>query len=392
MTTASVDVAAPAVTGRLSGARIAILTTRFFDARSISINYYIAGMVAAMADHHIQSRPRILSLDALDERTRPIRDVFMDHGFPPTAAEADSLTVLDSAAIADALDEADLIVTTFYDWGDHVAAARRRRDVPVVYWVPSILLHEYVVGGRYRWSDSGASARRQRALIRSADLLIFNSQMDRELASRYFPGVAAKSCAIHPVPAYRLPCANDAAQRTITYAGRWDPRKGIDALVDCVFQLYAADRTIRLRVLTDAPTVSGAAAMLPNVTARKLELLTGAGAVELVPWMGRRSAYLEELCRSGVLLAPSLYDPFNIVAFDAVTLGVPSIISTFCGVTEVLRESATVRFLNPLDVDDWYATAQELLRGTRGAGNPVAANRRSAEETHRTLEAWAGLM
>ncbi|HYC89807.1 MAG TPA: glycosyltransferase family 4 protein [Thermoanaerobaculia bacterium] len=392
MTTASFDVAPASAAGRLAGARLAILTTRFFDPQSISINYYIAMLLAAMADRGIRSRPRILSLDGLGERTRPVTDILLDHGFSTVTAEAQPVTLFDTESIAGALDDSDLIVTTFYDWGDHVAAARKRRAVPVVYWVPSLLHHEYVIGGRYRWSDSGAAARRQRELIRSADLLVFNSHMDRELATRYFPGIEARSCVIHPVPAYRPPYAGSSRQRTITYAGRWDPRKGIDTLIDCVFELYAADHSIRLRVLTDAPTPSGTAAMLPAVTARKLELLTRAGAVEAIPWMSRRGAYLEELSRSGVLLVPSLYDPFNIVAFDAVTLGVPSIISTFCGATEILRESATVRFLNPLDVDDWCATTKELLRADRGPASPAAANQRSEHEAQRTLEAWAGLM
>lgn len=65
-------------------------------------------------------------------------------------------------------------------------------------------------------------------------------------------------------------------------------------------------------------------------------------------------------CR--VLLLPSLWDPWGVVANEACAAGVPVIASPFAGVSGELVRDGITGFVRALDVDAWAEAAARLLR------------------------------
>jgi glycosyltransferase involved in cell wall biosynthesis len=65
-------------------------------------------------------------------------------------------------------------------------------------------------------------------------------------------------------------------------------------------------------------------------------------------------------CR--VLLLPSVWDPWGVVANEACAAGIPVIASPFAGASGELVRDAISGFVRPLDVDAWAEAAAQLLQ------------------------------
>jgi glycosyltransferase involved in cell wall biosynthesis len=65
-------------------------------------------------------------------------------------------------------------------------------------------------------------------------------------------------------------------------------------------------------------------------------------------------------CR--ILLLPSFWDPWGVVANEACAAGVPVIASPFAGASGELVRDGVTGFVRALDVDAWAEAAARLLR------------------------------
>ena len=97
----------------------------------------------------------------------------------------------------------------------------------------------------------------------------------------------------------------------------------------------------------------------------KFKSLLDRGAISLTGWKRDRVEYISFICEQcDTLVVPSLYDPFNIITYDAIQMGVPVVLSRFCGVNELLPEDCGrgVR-TNPYDAYDLFKSIEEMFLG-----------------------------
>ncbi|MER6975693.1 glycosyltransferase family 4 protein [Streptomyces carpinensis] len=95
--------------------------------------------------------------------------------------------------------------------------------------------------------------------------------------------------------------------------------------------------------------------------------------------------------RTGVLLAPSIYESYGMAAVEALASGIPVIAHPTPGLQEALGDAAT--FLERADVPAWAAAIKELSAdGDRRAAATAAAFARSAflaDQARQELKLWA---
>jgi UDP-glucose:(heptosyl)LPS alpha-1,3-glucosyltransferase len=65
------------------------------------------------------------------------------------------------------------------------------------------------------------------------------------------------------------------------------------------------------------------------------------GQDDVKPWYGAADCFV----------LATLYDPFPNAALEALASGLPAIVSRQCGAAELVKEGATGRVVDPLDVD-----------------------------------------
>jgi glycosyltransferase involved in cell wall biosynthesis len=173
------------------------------------------------------------------------------------------------------------------------------------------------------------------------------------------------------------------APRVVTLVGRVEPRKGGDVLVRAAARL--GDVTVRL-VGADAPGADGRSFL------DALRALATSVGVALDVTGPRPPADLPALLASSrVVAVPSRYEPFSMVALEALAASRPAVLSDACGAAEVLDvptfpagdDAALAEALRPLLEDPAHATAL----GDAGRAR-VETHHSVAAAARAKLDAW----
>ncbi len=121
-------------------------------------------------------------------------------------------------------------------------------------------------------------------------------------------------------------------RRNVLFVGRFDRQKGFDIFLDVMSRL--ADRADGTAVGSYIVSSEAPPTMPPNVT--------------VLGWRSREG--LEELYRSAdLLLVPSRWEGFGLVAVEAMRAGLPVFASRVGGLQEVVRDGVTGRLFNLSD-------------------------------------------
>lgn len=140
------------------------------------------------------------------------------------------------------------------------------------------------------------------------------------------------------------------------------PRKGLDPLI-LALALGPVDERLVVAARGD-----------DRLLRRLAEEAGVADRVVVVGFVHPRSV----LAASDVLAAPSLYEPFSLVAFEAAASGVPVVISACAGAAPLLGEGAFV-VDDPTDPAALRSALDAVRADPALAGRAVAAGRRAAE-------------
>ncbi|MGH2537004.1 MAG: glycosyltransferase family 4 protein [Candidatus Promineifilaceae bacterium] len=251
---------------------------------------------------------------------------------------------------------------------------KRRLRRPLVYTAHSLLPLELAgAGGRLRRFWAAVQAH----LFRECDFVIFLNEGERRAALAALPGLARRSAVIRHAVAPALSRPEGRRPELILFAGRFSADKGLALLAE-----------LAARVLKERPCdfllVGGhgdpAGQRAANCLARR-----HAEHCRILPWLPHET--LQALLgRAALVLIPSRYEPFGLVALEAMRAGTPVLAAAAGGLSETLGPGSGGRLVSAPEPGLWAAETLALLaapaeRAALGRQGPayVAANFNQAE-------------
>jgi 1,4-alpha-glucan branching enzyme len=225
---------------------------------------------------------------------------------------------------------------------------RRRYRLPVTYTAHSLLSSELDAG-----PESGVWIRLQREVLRSSDRVVFLSRSERLAALRTMPEIAARSVVIGNA----LPPPPPVRRRTrrsgpIVFAGRFTANKGIELLSRLIPRIVGKGSANA--VLAGGHGDSGAMPLIQN-------LRSALGDRCRMPGWLPRSSLRALLEGAALVLVPSLYEPFGLVALEAMRLGAPVLASRIGGLAEIVTPESGGCLAGARDLEEWTDQASEIL-------------------------------
>lgn len=280
-------------------------------------------------------------------------------------------------------------VVVSHDWLTALASHRiaKRWNLPHVWTV-----HDTVYGkrfGRIEDEEDRLAFEIERWAAQAADLVLVNSRAIREEVVKAYKGKLDKvellHCGIDPdiyssdqgasrLAAFRQVLC-DPEEVLITYCGRLDLEKGIDTLINAFGVLRG--KGVRARL-----ALAGRGSLRPTIEDHIRRL-------SLEPWV-RLVGYLEGpvlvhfYMASDVHVCPSHYEPFGLVAAEAMAAGTPVVVSATGGLTDIVTGSDVGRAVPPRDIGALSNALHEL------AGDPELRKRlgRSGQRYIRRNFSW----
>jgi len=225
---------------------------------------------------------------------------------------------------------------------------RRRYGLPVTYTAHSLLSRELDSG-----PESSVWIRLQRDVLRKSDGVVFLSQSERLAALPTLPELAMRAVVIGNA----LPPSPPAKRRKmrdgpIVFAGRFTANKGIELLSRLLPRLM---RRRKLRaVLAGGHGDSRSASLLRS-------LRTALGDKCRMPGWLPRPSLRALLSGASLVLAPSVYEPFGLIALEAMRLGAPVLASRTGGLAEIVTPESGGCLASRSDLAEWDDRASEIL-------------------------------
>lgn len=233
------------------------------------------------------------------------------------------------------------------------------------------------------WFKKHAKLLFRRLVIGGIDMIVYSSELERSdshLPSKpgsVVPHAVAESARSTPLP------EPDRARFTLGFLGRFHPKKNLETILRALSLLEPE----RFELI-----VAGAGS--PDTEAGLLTLVRDLGLEGRVEWCGhidvdRRAGFLEEI---HLLLMPSDYECFGMVAAESMALGVPALVSDSTGVAGLI-----LGYDAGIVVDE--VTPERLARSIRAAEglgsdqrNRLRENSIGLVEEHLTFDAFATSM
>lgn len=345
---------------------IAFLTTDLLGNRAFSINSHLMLMLYVLKDMLQDTQIYILTSSINSEPVFSFRQVKEQHAVPDSQLNIEVLTI-DYRKVEEAaeiLSSCDTVFSEMFIWAPVVMEAKRLNpNIRVLYWIHSLLAEEMICNRHSKWIDYELFEKMQKDLISVADKIILDSKYDCDLCDRFYNS-NNKSTIIYPVPIpYISKSKANSSGKNIFFTGRWEYRKGMEYLVRAFFKLHTEDPSVKLTMLSDMNYIDDFERVFnDNAVKHMFECLLEKGSINLVPWINLRTNYIDFVKREAtVVVLPSLYDPFNIIAYDCVVNSIPLVLSNFCGVTEIIKDYSRVERINPFDSTQIYHSIKNLL-------------------------------
>jgi glycogen(starch) synthase len=193
-------------------------------------------------------------------------------------------------------------------------------------------------------------------LVASCDAVVYLSAAERASGETLMPGARRVHVVPHGLPPPPPTVPSRAERQFVMFAGRCTASKGIRLLAECIRRVRRLS-DLRFLIATGHGDAEGTA-----IVARIARDHGAACAV--AGWLPQ--ALLEERLAQAVLtLVPSRYEPFGLVAVEAMRLGTPVVGANVGGLRESLRAGSGGVLLDGSDPDGWAATIVRLASDNR---------------------------
>jgi glycosyltransferase involved in cell wall biosynthesis len=189
--------------------------------------------------------------------------------------------------------------------------------------------------------------------MRGSESVVFLSQSERLAALRTLPEVAKHSVVIgNAVPGFPSVRRRGTRMGPIVFAGRFTANKGMELLCDILPRLLHRG-SLRSVVAGGHGDAAG--------TRRIRQLRSALGdRCRLPGWLSRPG--LRTLLRGAALvLVPSLYEPFGLIALEAMRGGAPVLASRVGGLAEIVTGESGGCLADARSAAEWEYRASRIL-------------------------------
>jgi len=197
------------------------------------------------------------------------------------------------------------------------------------------------------------------------DVRVAVSEQARELAARYLDGDYQVLFNGIEVSRYRRPDIERVKQPTIFFCGRYEPRKGLEVLLEA---LKSVPQDVRLWVASDGPGID----VLRNRYASD----------DRIDWLGRitEDDKIKRLASCTVFCAPSLHsESFGIVLLEAMAAQAPLVASALDGYCNVATHDLDALLVPPGDAVLLADALNQILTDTSLTQRLIEGGSRRAE-------------
>jgi D-inositol-3-phosphate glycosyltransferase len=216
----------------------------------------------------------------------------------------------------------------------------------------------------------------ERRLLEQANCIVATSPQERnslrDLVSRkgcieIIPcGTDTETFHLLPKSEAKTSLGFGANERVVLYVGRFDPRKGIETLVRSFAEIAngaSLQEPLRL-VLVGGAQKEGTDA---EEKARIKNLVQTLGISERTTFAGQidHNCLAQYYTAADVCVIPSHYEPFGLVAIEAMACGTPVVASNVGGLKYTVVPGETGLLVNAQDVSGFAIAIEEVLSGQR---------------------------
>ncbi len=229
-----------------------------------------------------------------------------------------------------------------------VLELRRRCSVPLAYTVHTQPAMELQSGALASFWDTA-----QRKLFSITDRVVFLSSSERESAAQRWSGDRAGWRVVgNGVPAAPRATRAWSAGGPLVFAGRFASSKGLD-LLDSTLEELAKRRAFEVVLAGGHGDAQGDRAV-ERIAARM------GGRARLMGWVSRPS--VDALFESAALvLAPSEYEPFGLVALEAMRMGAPVLAADTGGLSEIAAPGSGGELIASREPVVWADRIDQML-------------------------------
>lgn len=225
---------------------------------------------------------------------------------------------------------------------------RRRFATPIVFTVHGLVEQE--LGARRRSSRYWIQL--QRRLLATCDKVVFLSDSERAKTVAASPRLAAKSLVIpNGLETSTAAMTGDRRAGPMLFAGRFAPSKGIDLLARIAGPLAARH---------PAGLVLAGGHGAPEVQPLIRQLVDCSPVCRCLGWL-KPSVLRSWYRRASLVLVPSRYEPFGLVALEAMQCGTPVLAADVGGLREVVGAGSGGKRLASRDPATWTEAALSIV-------------------------------
>ncbi|MCS7220399.1 MAG: glycosyltransferase [Anaerolineae bacterium] len=268
----------------------------------------------------------------------------------------------------------DLIHSHYWLSGAVAQVLAHEWQVPVIHMFHTLGELKNLVAQRPEERESEVRLRVEHEIAATADRLVAASPLEKQQLIELYGAdpdrIAVVPCGVdlrrfHPIPqeVARAKLGLPREQRLVLFVGRIEPLKGIDTLIRAmprvVEKLPRGQHDVSVAII--GGDASDDPARLTAEMARLRALRNELGLEDLVTFLGARSQEMLPLYYSAadVVVMPSHYESFGMVALEAMACGTPVIASRVGGLKYTVLHEVTGLHV---PVRDPNALAEELVR------------------------------
>ncbi|HKR98427.1 MAG TPA: glycosyltransferase, partial [Candidatus Dormibacteraeota bacterium] len=217
-------------------------------------------------------------------------------------------------------------------------------------------------------------ARAELEMVAGADRLVASSVSEAKDLIRLYGAKRSRICIANPGVDLRLFQPRSSAalrrrlglqgKRIVLFAGRLEPLKGADTLLDAVVTLFADPSFADVRVLVAGDNSGDGSIEGGGERSRLEQRVKTAHIAQRVRFLGavphRELADLYAL--ADLCVVPSRTESFGLVALEAQALGTPVVASAVGGLTEIVEDGVTGILVEGRDPHDFAVAIARVLR------------------------------